>query len=74
METVIKVKTNYEHLLELDMWKMATAIWNFMSDSCAYCPKARERTCNDDCCAGIRTWLRAPYIQSSEVWKERNRK
>lgn len=66
-------KTNYEHLLELGVWKMANAIWNYLCDSCAYCPRSRERRCNDDCRAGIREWLNAPYIPSSDIWKERNR-
>lgn len=67
-------KTNHEHLLELGVWKTANALLNLMSDTCAYCPRDRERRCNEDCRAGLREWLCAPYIPSSSVWKEETRK
>lgn len=67
-----EMKTNYEHLLELGVWKMANAIWNYTSDYCAFCPRNREHRCNGDCRAGVREWLHAPYIPTSEVWKEKN--
>lgn len=63
-------KTNLEHLRDLGVWKMANAIWNYFTDTCAYCPRNRERRCNNDCRAGFREWLYAPYIPSSSVWKE----
>lgn len=66
--------TNYEHLLELGVRRMANAIWNYLDDMCAYCPRNRERRCNEDCRGGIRDWLYAPYVPSSEVWKERDRR
>jgi len=63
--------TNYDHLLTLGIWKMATVIWNYARDTCAYCPRERLRSCNDDCRAGLREWLASPYIPSSDIWKEK---
>lgn len=60
--------SNYEHLLQLGVRRMAAVIWNLCEDYCAFCPKNYKRTCNEDCAAGIREWLRAEYIPSSDVW------
>lgn len=65
--------TNYEHIKTLSPWKMAQVIWLLISDYCLYCPKNRERRCNDRCSDGIREWLMAPYIPSSDIWKENRR-
>ena len=65
--------SNYQHLLTLGLWRMAVVLWNLCTDYCAYCPRNRLRTCNEDCGAGIRDWLRAPYIPESDIWKERRK-
>lgn len=67
-------KNNYERLLELSIGRIASALWNYLSDTCAYCPRGRERRCNEDCRAGLRDWLYDVYIPSSDVWKEKKRK
>lgn len=63
--------TNLEHLQSLDARRMALAIWNYANDYCAYCPKNMGRSCNENCREGIYKWLNSPYIQSSDIWKER---
>ena len=73
-ELVMGMKTNFQHLLTLGFWRMAVVIWNLCDDYCAYCPRNMARRCNEDCAAGIRDWLGAPYDPTSEVWKERKRK
>lgn len=70
---VTAMVTNYDHLLSLGVWKMANALWNYFSDTCAFCPMERQRRCREDCRKGLREWLHEPYIPSSRVWKE-NRK
>ena len=64
-------KSNYEHLLELDADSMSVALFNLCEDYCAYCPKNMTRKCNEDCRTGIRAWLLAPHIPSSDVWKRK---
>lgn len=68
------METNYQHLLTLGFRRMAAVIWNLCRDYCAFCPRNMSRRCNEDCAAGIRDWLNAPYIPTSEVWKERKTK
>ena len=63
--------TNYEHLISLGVRRMAAAIWNYAEDCCAYCPRDREKRCDEDCRGGVRDWLLMPYIPSSDVWKEK---
>ena len=50
---------------------MASVLLNLCEDYCAFCPKNMKRDCRNDCEAGIREWLRAPYISTSKVWKAR---
>lgn len=63
--------TNYDHLRSLCFTEMAAVIWNLCEDYCAFCPRNMKRNCNNNCAAGLREWLRSPYIPSSSVWKER---
>lgn len=65
--------TNFEHLRSLGVRRMAAAIWNLCDDYCAYCPRNMMRRCNGDCAAGLWDWLNAPYIPSSNVWKEKKK-
>ncbi len=62
--------TNFDHLLSLGVYRMAVVIWNLCDDYCAFCPLNMQHQCREDCAAGIRAWLRAPYVPESEVWKE----
>lgn len=71
---VMAMVTNYDHLLSLGVWKMANALWNYFSDTCAFCPMERQRRCYEDCRKGLREWLHEPYIPSSRVWKENRKK
>ena len=71
MRMAMAKKSNLEHLMKLGAEGIATAIWNLCEDYCAYCPKNMKRSCNEDCRAGIREWLAAPYIPDSDVWKEK---
>lgn len=66
--------TNFEHLLELGIFAFARTVWNYYRDTCVFCPKEREHRCDENCEAGLREWLRAPYIPSSDVWKEKKKK
>lgn len=71
---VMAMVTNYDHLLSLGVWKMANALWNYFSDTCAFCLMERQRRCHEDCRKGLREWLHEPYIPSSRVWKENREK
>ncbi len=64
------MQSNYQHLMTLGLWRMAVVLWNLCRDYCAYCPRNRLRTCSEDCSAGIRDWLKSPYIPESDIWKE----
>lgn len=63
-------RTNFEHLLDLDVRRMAESIWNYVEDTCAFCPLVHNEVCGDRCAFGFRLWLEQRYIPTSDVWKE----
>lgn len=67
-------KTNLERLSELSPYRIASVIVNLSTDMCLYCPREREHRCNNDCAAGLKEWLKNPFIPKSNVWKVKKTK
>ena len=62
--------SNLDYLQSLKPEDAAIAILNIGQEPCSFCPRERERRCNQKCSHGVAEWLMARCDPEDDVWKE----